>query len=179
MGHFLQEGRQKSSALYEKASYPETSASPLFDYLGHRKYLTTSERRAFLQAAEALPGPERTFCKTLAYTGARLSEVLALRPINVDYEARLIAIESLKKRRKGMFRAVPIPETLLRELEAVHNIRVRRGDNDHALGPIWTFRRTTAWKVVKAVMEVISLTGENGGAKVYHGSGGIVPLPAE
>jgi integrase/recombinase XerD len=50
----------------------------LFDTCGHRKYLVASERRAFVSAALAEDDPTASFCLTLAVTGARISEVLAL-----------------------------------------------------------------------------------------------------
>lgn len=50
----------------------------LFDQFGNRKYLTSTERRAFMDAAKRAAPEVETFCLTLAYTGARISEVLAL-----------------------------------------------------------------------------------------------------
>src|SRR5690606_36388238 len=85
------------------------AVSFLYDREGSRKYLTRAERNAFLAAAQRMPAEVRTFCLTLAYTGARVSEVLALTPQRIDPETRLIMIESLKKRRRGIFRAVPVP----------------------------------------------------------------------
>ena len=75
----------------------------LYDRLGNRKYLTANERRRFLEAAERMPDDVRTLCLMLAYTGARLSEVLALTPSRIDLPARLVIFESLKKRRPGSF----------------------------------------------------------------------------
>ena len=50
----------------------------LYDQSGKRKYLTIDERRAFLTASASMPPEVKTFCATLAYTGGRNSEVLAL-----------------------------------------------------------------------------------------------------
>jgi len=55
----------------------ETETSPLFDREGNRKYLTNRERGAFLHASRELPEAIQTFCSVLAYSGARVSEVLA------------------------------------------------------------------------------------------------------
>ena len=85
----------------------------LYDREGNRKYLTAGERRAFLDAAQQMPDGPRTLCLMLAYTGARLSEVLALRPSRIDLPARLVIFESLKKRRRGIFRAVPLPHSMI------------------------------------------------------------------
>jgi integrase len=50
----------------------------LYDQQGNRKYLTKSERDAFIDAARRTSPEIETFCLTLVYTGARISEVLAL-----------------------------------------------------------------------------------------------------
>ena len=46
---------------------------------------------------------------TLAYTGSRLSEALALTADRVDLVAGVLVFETLKKRQAGIYRAVPIP----------------------------------------------------------------------
>ena len=76
---------------------------------GARKYLTAGERDAFLRQAEQADGPVRTLCMTLAYAGCRLSEALALTVDRVDFAAGVLVFESLKKRRAGLYRAVPVP----------------------------------------------------------------------
>lgn len=62
--------------------------SLLYDALGNRKYLTVSERLAFLRAARAFTAEAETFCRVLAYTGGRISEVLALTPMRIDFDGR-------------------------------------------------------------------------------------------
>ncbi len=76
---------------------------------GARKYLTAGERDGFLQAAERADRPVRTLCMTLAYGGCRLSEALALTVDRVDLAAGVLVFESLKKRRDGIYRTVPVP----------------------------------------------------------------------
>lgn len=76
---------------------------------GARKYLTAGERDAFLRAAERADRTVRTLCMTLAYAGCRLSEALALTADRVDLPAGALIFESLKKRRTGIYRAVPVP----------------------------------------------------------------------
>ena len=80
----------------------------LFDAEGRRLYLTEEERRAFVLAAAKAPREVRTFCGVLHATGCRISEALALTPRQVDLSGRVIVFESLKKRRRGVFRAVPV-----------------------------------------------------------------------
>ena len=74
--------------------------SLIYDHDGNRKYLTIGERRAFLRAAGQASVDVRAFCIVLAYTGARLSEALALTPSRIDLSAQIVVIESLKKRRR-------------------------------------------------------------------------------
>ena len=123
----------------------------LFDQNGNRKYLTSAERGAFIKAAERAEPEVETFCLTLAYTGARISEVLALTPHKIDFMAQAIIIECLKKRKRGVYRVLPAPTLLLNRLESVHNISVRTEEPDNTR--IWQWSRTTAWHRVKAVMQ--------------------------
>ncbi|HYM00801.1 MAG TPA: site-specific integrase [Blastocatellia bacterium] len=133
--------------------------SVLYDREGNRKYLTVSERTAFLRVAQKLAPEVRTFCLVLAYTGARLSEVLELTPMRIDIEARLVILESLKKRRRAIFRAVPIPLELLTELDRVHGIKFARQQPDLAERRIWGWCRTTAWARVKECLRAADVAG--------------------
>lgn len=119
----------------------------LYDISGNRKYLTTRERLRFMAAARLYPEAVETFCLTLAYTGARISEVLALKAGNIDLSADIIVFESLKKRRKGIYRQIPVPQELLRRLAVVHDLR-----STDSQSRLWSWSRTTAWKYVKGVM---------------------------
>ncbi len=80
-------------------------------------------------AAAKAPREVRTFCGTLHATGCRISEALALTARQIDLSGRVVVFESLKKRRRGVFRAVPVPPELLDTLDMVHGIREaqRRG----------------------------------------------------
>ncbi len=89
---------------------------------GARKYLTAGERDSFLREAERGDRQVRTLCMTLAYAGCRLSEALALTVDRVDLAAGVLVIESLKKRRTGLYRNVPVPPALLEALDMVHGI---------------------------------------------------------
>lgn len=119
----------------------------LYDTAGNRKYLTTRERQRFISVARLRTSHIETFCLTLAYTGARISEVLALRTRNIDMSAGIIVFESLKKRRRGVYRQVPVPQELLRRLREVHDISDTLDQKR-----LWSWSRTTAWKHVKMVM---------------------------
>ena len=69
-----------------------------------------------MRAAEVADRQVRTLCMTLAYAGCRLSEALALTADRVDLSAGVLTIESLKKRRTGVFRSVPVPPCPARDV---------------------------------------------------------------
>lgn len=138
----------------------DTPASSLiYDRSGNRKYLTVAERRSFLGAVQEMPPVARTFCQILSYTGARISEALAITPGCLDIGAQLVVLESLKKRRRGTFRAVPLPADLIAELDLVHNISGRRSNPDLMTQRLWPWCRTIAWRRVKEGMTAARLTG--------------------
>lgn len=103
-------------------------------------------------AKQAAPQVE-TFCLTLAYTGARISEVLALTPRRIDYSVRGITFECLKKRKTGIFRTIPVPDSLLERLDQVHGVLSRQASLTLRDKRIWLWCRTSAWRYVKDVME--------------------------
>jgi integrase len=157
MGHIVQNYISKSTPEYYSGE--NGAVSTLYDREGNRKYLTAAERGAFLSAADRCPAEVRTFCRVLTYSGARISEILALTPQQIDISARVIIIECLKKRRRGVFRALPIPIELLTELERVHSIREAQSDPARASKKIWRWCRTTAWHHVKACMDEANIFG--------------------
>jgi integrase len=119
----------------------------LFDARGLRKYLTPVERAAFIAAALKADPNASSFCLTLALTGARISEVLTLTADRLDQGEGTVILETLKRRRKGLFRAVPVPRKLLCYLVAIHDLP------RHPLKErLWKFSRPTAWKRVGDVM---------------------------
>src|ERR1700760_4577831 len=90
---------------------------------GERLYLTEEQRKALLSAAAKAPRDVRSFCNVLCYTGCRISEALALTAKSIDLSARVIVIESLKKRKVGVHRQVPVPPELLDTLGMGPGIR--------------------------------------------------------
>lgn len=95
----------------------------LFTPEGHRKYLSAQERETFLSASERAPREVRTLCLVLTFTGCRISEALALTADRVDLAGSTITFESLKKRRNGVYRAVPVPPAVIDALNLVHAVR--------------------------------------------------------
>jgi integrase len=132
----------------------------LYEANGQRKYLTAGERERFLKAAESADREVRTFCGVLAYTGCRISEALALTADRIDLAEGVIVFESLKKRKRGVYRAVPVPPALLDALDLVHGLRKAQARKDKGASVhLWDFARNTAWRKVKAVMDSAGLGG--------------------
>ena len=123
----------------------------LFNKDGQRLYFTDEDRKAFLQAADKAPREVRTFCSVIAYTGCRISEALALMPKSIDFSAKVIVFESKKKRKRGVFRAVPVPPTLLDLLDTVHVIRHKKGAA--RTQRLWKWSSMTAWRKMHAVIQ--------------------------
>ena len=125
----------------------------LFDRAGDRKYLTQKERELILSTAAGGARELRTLIGVLVYTGCRISEALELTADRVDLREGVIVFESLKKRKRGVYRAVPVPPKLLDELQLVHRIREtesRRGRGRKV--PLWSMSRATAWRQIKALL---------------------------
>jgi integrase len=116
----------------------------LYDAQGQRKYLTADERARFLTAAEQAPRETRTLCLVLAYTGCRISEALALTADRVDLEAGTVIFSSLKKRRTGVYRAVPVPRSVIDALDLAHDLRARQKAGTGSRYRLWRWGRTTA-----------------------------------
>lgn len=145
----------------------------LCDREGRRKYLTAEERGAFLAAAEKASRAVRTLCLVLAYTGCRISEALDLTAQRIDIEAGAIIFESLKKRRRGVYRAVPVPPYVIDALDLVHGLReAQKGRNGGRNSRLWEFSRTSAWRYVAAVLNDAGVEGPQASPKgLRHGFG--------
>ena len=146
---------------------------------GARKYLTVGERDAFLREAELADRQVRTLCMTLAYAGCRLSEALALTADRVDLAAGVLVIESLKKRRTGIYRTVPVPPALLDALDMVHGIRelqLRRGKGRGER--LWPWSRMTGWRAVHGIMVAAKLDGPHASPKGLRHSFGVAAVTA-
>jgi integrase/recombinase XerD len=131
----------------------------LFSPTGIRKYLNAGERCRFTEAAAQETPRERLLCLTLRWSGARISEVLALVPNSFDIESGVASFRTLKRRNPGIVRQVPLPTTLLCELDAEFSIRGAQCDPAKGNQRLWKWSRTTAWRRVKRVMTAAHIAG--------------------
>jgi len=142
----------------------------LFDQTGNRKYLVARERAAFVRAAVAEGGTVGSFCLTLAFTGARISEVLALTAERIDFENGAIVFETLKQRKGGIFRAVPVPRRLLNYLKDVNGVAGAHFEPECKNCRLWAWGRTNAWKQVKRIMKTARIADNLAKPKAFrHG----------
>lgn len=125
---------------------------------GQRKYMTSSERSVFLKAASNFDDTTMTLCLVISTTGCRISEALSLTADSIDRQTKSIVIRSLKKRRDGVYRTVPVPVALISLLERVHNLRDRSATGQIP-EKLWPFTRATAYRRIRKVMEAAGLHG--------------------
>lgn len=136
----------------------------IFTKCGQRKYLTSNEVSQFTQAARKLPLDVRSFCLTIAYTGCRISEALALTAANIDFEAQALIVKCLKKRGKTVYRGIPLPAVLLEMLRCL----VRQIDDPERR--LWPWSRMTGYRRIRDVMDSAGIVGEHATPKgLRHG----------
>lgn len=125
----------------------------LFDLNGQRKYLTQNEAKNLLAAASKADQPTRLFCRLLYYTGCRISEALQITPRRLDAETGRIIFRTLKRRR-AIYRAVPVPHIFLREL-ASYARKEKLGLDDR----LFPWCRQTGWRRIRALAEAVGIEG--------------------
>ena len=120
----------------------QTPPFSLFTEHGERKYTDDPEYRRFMEDVQHLPLLPRTYCQILAVTGCRASEGLMLRRLHLT-DNQLI-FHTLKRRRT-VFRLVPIPEWLAQQF-----LMLAAALSDPA-GRIFPESRSTAYRWVRRV----------------------------
>jgi integrase/recombinase XerD len=124
---------------------------------GERLYFTEEQRRALLAAAAKAPREVRSFCSVLCYTGCRISEALAMTAKSIDLSAKVIVIESLK-RKAGVHRQVPVPPELLDTMDMVHGIReIQKRGGARLNERLWPWSRMTAWRKMQSLIQAAGI----------------------
>lgn len=162
-------------SAYREVSYFRPAS--LYTTLGARKYVNLSERAALLAQLASLSNERRLLVLTLIWTGARISEVLALAPRSFQLENATVAIITLKRRRHAV-REVPIPPSLLCELEVQFDLRSKQRDPAMASAPIWDLHRVTAWRIIKGTMERAGIFGIHATPRGLRHAFGVATLAA-
>ena len=84
-----------------------------YNALGRQRSLTSEEHDVFLRTAMEYDRAIHISCILLYAPGCRITAALHLTPRRVDVAASVIIIESLTKRRRDVYRAVPVSPALL------------------------------------------------------------------
>jgi integrase len=147
----------------KSSTMPKTDRMQAWDWSlyardGDRKYLNESERQRVIAALDVLTERERLFVLTLIWSGARISEVLALTPASFQLDEGLAALRTLKRRRHHI-REVPMPPAHIAALDRAFALTSMRFDPLSKNRRLWPFHRTTAWRLVKRVMRAAGLFG--------------------
>ena len=119
------------------------------DSTGRRKYVSAAERARFLNVADGCAPEVQALFYTLAHTGCRVTEALELTRDRIDNEAGVLVFRTLK-RRKTVYRTMPVPDALIQMLLALPG----RAD-----GRVWKTHRSTAWRWVKHAMMLAQIHG--------------------
>jgi integrase/recombinase XerD len=135
-------------------------ASSLYSTDGARKYLNQHERQRVLAAMARLKPDQALFALTLAWTGARVSEVLALTASSFQIERGIVALQTLKRRRHSV-REVPIPPELMAALDRYFGLSRAQQNPLTANKRPWPWCRTTAWRLIKRVMRRSQIAGQS------------------
>ena len=143
---------------HEIGRKPPSEGLSLFTRTGARKYLTRAEQQRVIVAFEALPPHEALFGLTLAATGARISEILALTPAAVQVDEAIVTLRTLKRRRLSL-REVPVPTMLMTRLADA--FALENHSHDSITERLWPFSRTKAWRIIKAAMSSAGITGRS------------------
>jgi site-specific recombinase XerD len=137
-----------------------TKSGSLYAANGGRKYLNHSERQRAICAMDNLAIDEALFSLVLAWSGARISEVLALAHSSFQIEEGLVAIQTLKRRCHSV-REIPLPPELMAALERHFMIGKKQRDLRDAGLRLWPWSRTTAWRIIKRVMFSAGISGRH------------------
>jgi integrase/recombinase XerD len=144
-------GSKHAAAAVDK-DRQAASVMTLYSSAGARKYLTAAERRRFAATARTMPRRVSLFCLLIMWSGCRISEALAITALSLDLESGTVALITLKRRKKGVIRQVPLPPEIINELSAEFDLPARLKDPQLAAARLWGWSRTTAWRQVKKVM---------------------------
>lgn len=135
------------------------STMQLLNYEGKRKYLNQEERLRYFNSTLKKEPRIQLFSLMLIYTGARISEVLSLKKQNIDFSDRTVIIETLKKRRKGVFRQIPLPDPFLDKLRRFSKSAI------HSDSKLWNFSRRTATRYISYIMSDAKISGPHASSK--------------
>jgi integrase len=118
-----------------------------------------------------LESDKALFALTLAWTGARVSEVLALTPAAFQIDAALISITTLKRRRHAV-REIPVPDWLMEALNIHFKLQAQQTDAVTSGRRLWSWHRVTAWRLIRGITGQLNIAGARASPRgLRHGFG--------
>jgi integrase len=151
--------REGEKEMLGQMRRPPSVGMSLHGSTGARKYLNVAERQRFRRAVRQMSPEVRVFCLTLMWSGGRISETLAITPAAIDLDSGVAVLQTLKRRRAGVIREVPLPHSLLRDLDRIYEIRAKQNNSTFASRRLWPWSRTTAWRRTKEAMAAAHVYG--------------------
>jgi len=131
----------------------------IFDAAGNRKYLTPEERERFYIATGEVSKDWRAFGRMLYFTGCRISEALNLKVKDIDFSSEAVTINTLKQRRDGVYRQVPLSENYLSSLDDAFDLRMLQKRSKPRNEYVWGWSRRHGYRVIMDMMGKAQLTG--------------------
>lgn len=126
----------------------------LIDGRGLRKYINLEERERYYNTTMDQVEEEKLFSLLLLLTGVRISEALNVRRENFDFSNESIHIETLKKRKKGIWREIPLPEWYLQSIKQFMESQKLEPKNR-----LWNWSRSTASRRIKKILKEANIIG--------------------
>jgi integrase/recombinase XerD len=132
----------------------------LFDNSGNRKYLTPEERTQFKSATGKVSKDKRMFALMLFHTGCRISEGLNIETKHLDFSTGCVTIHSLKRRKQGIYRQVPLSDEYLQALDDAYDLRMLQKKGSRIQDKrLWTWSRRHGYEVIKEIMAIAEING--------------------
>lgn len=98
-------------------------------------------------------------------------------PCSFQIERSLVAFVTLKRRRWSV-REVPIPPVLMQMIAHEFSLAELQGNPTASRDRLWTMSRTTAWRVVRRLMDLAGVSGRGACARGLRLSFGVGTLQA-
>lgn len=131
----------------------------LFDTAGNRKYITPEERERFYASTGDVSKDWRMFGLMLYYTGCRPTEALNLKVKDIDFSSGAVTINTLKQRRDGVYRQIPLPDSYLTGLDNSFDLRTLQKRSKPRNSYIWGWSRRQGYNVIKRIMDIAKIEG--------------------
>lgn len=128
----------------------------MFDEFGRRKYINRNERDNMFIICKTLDIEKAIFCMVMLETGCRISEALNIKACHIDIKNMSITLETLKKRKKGCFRTIPVSNNLIKKIDKkfeISNGTIHYNDN------LWNWSRMTAYRNVMSAIRLANIDG--------------------